>query len=932
MRWATVFAAGGVLAACTAGSNAGPFDGLPLDGDFVVGTTTPVHVARDTAGVAHIAASSLADAAFVQGYVMAHDRLPQMDVLRRFGAGTLAELYGAIDPAVIDSDLEMRVYRLAPRAQASWDAINAAGGATDLRVIALLERFTAGVNAYAGELQRGTWRLEPAIAASWDPDQFVPWSPVDSLVIAQLDAFAQWWSAPFEIDATELYQALRQTYDLATDDPAASARRGLSRDLLRFAPIGRAPTIDGFPDGASDPGARAAGRVAAAEPVRPVVPQELLDGARTLFGRGAHTGALGALGPQAFLYGDGGSATAVAVRGGRVLLAGDPRAPLSYPSAFYPTHLIVTVGDEPLDLLGVTLPGVPGILLGTNGRVAWSATTSNHDVNDVYLEQIAPCPEGSAGSCVAWIDPAGAPRAIPIETFDEDIRIGARGVIGATTHARYETTPHHGVLLPVIDRARHTIAPRAGPAALSLRTPADDALASELRALDNLARATSVADGMRVLGGATASGRSWTLIDRGQHLGWTSQAALPIRTPAAYGWDPLIHQDDLAPFFVLPGDGRGDWLDDQALAARFVPHAIGPASGYLVVSSGDPTGATFDGLPLNQGVVDGNPLYAGVHYGDGLHAAQITGDLQARAAAAAPDQINLTVAELAAVQDDPRSRLGAQLVPAILTALERLTEDGPPVDVAPYLAALPAADRMRLATARTLLAAWTFATPAGASGHSAATAIFHTWLARFTERALADELDGVGVPLARLDDNQRARVVHAMLTDPRSFITSPATQQPILCDNYPAAGPDDSCTKVILEAMVDAMTFLESPAGFGTADTSAWPWGQLHALALTSVVPGVAAPAGLPLAGDALAADRAPGSLAADGPALRWIAEADREEITVKWALPGGVIFDGRSPHARDQLDRAYLSGGYLDAPITFAQIVAAGETRWVFH
>ncbi|MEO7733687.1 MAG: penicillin acylase family protein, partial [Kofleriaceae bacterium] len=549
-----------------------------------------------------------------------------------------------------------------------------------------------------------------------------------------------------------------------------------------------------------------------------------------------------------------------------------------------------------------------------------------HDVNDLYLEQIAPCPEGS---CVAWTDPAGAARAIPIETFDEDIRIGALGVIRATTHATYETTPHHGVLLPRLDRTSHTITPRTGSAALALRTP-DDAMASELRALDNLAHATTVADGLRALGDASASGRSWMLIDRDQHLGWTSHATLPIRKPAAYVWDPLTHQDALAPFFVLPGDGRGDWLD-QTMSTRFVPHAVDPAQGYLVASSGDPVGATFDGLPLDQGVVDDNPLYVGVAYGDGLHAAQLTAGLQARAAAAPGERLAVTAAELAALQDDPRSRLGAALVPAILVALARLDEDGPPADVAPYLAALSAADRARLITARARLAAWRFDTPAAASAAAAATAIFHTWLARFTERTLADELGGIGVPLARLDDNRRARVIHAMLTDPRSFITSPASQQPILCDNYAAVGPDDSCTKVILEAMVDAMTVLESPAGFGTADTSAWSWGQLHTLALTSVVPGVTVPA-VPLAGDDLAADRAPGSLTADGPALRWIAEAAGDRITVKWALPGGVIFDSRSPHARDQLDGAYLPGTYLDAPVTFAQIVAAGETRWVFH
>ena len=94
----------------------GPFQGLPLDETFTVGVDAPVHVARDRYGVAHINARSVADAAFVQGYVMAHDRLPQMDILRRFGAGTLSELFGGLDPSVIDTDLEMRMHRMKPLA------------------------------------------------------------------------------------------------------------------------------------------------------------------------------------------------------------------------------------------------------------------------------------------------------------------------------------------------------------------------------------------------------------------------------------------------------------------------------------------------------------------------------------------------------------------------------------------------------------------------------------------------------------------------------------------------------------------------------------------------------------------------------------------------------------------------------------------------
>src|SRR4051812_48797271 len=106
-----------LVTACGEDLASGPFDGLPLDGVFDVDVGAPVHMARDRQGVAHIYAETFADAMFVQGYVTAHDRLPQMDVLRRYGAGTLAELYGQLDPAVIDSDLEMRMHRMKPLAE-----------------------------------------------------------------------------------------------------------------------------------------------------------------------------------------------------------------------------------------------------------------------------------------------------------------------------------------------------------------------------------------------------------------------------------------------------------------------------------------------------------------------------------------------------------------------------------------------------------------------------------------------------------------------------------------------------------------------------------------------------------------------------------------------------------------------------------------------
>jgi penicillin amidase len=962
MRWLGVFSALGValglLAACDDGTS-GPFDGLPLDGVFTGAVQEPVHVARDTHGVAHIVANNLADAGFVQGYVMAHDRLPQMDVLRRFGAGTLAELFGTLDPATIDADLEMRMHRMAPLAQETWAALQASSDPDDQAIVQLLQRFADGVNAYAHDLQQGSWTLDPALATSFDPARFAAWSPVDSLVIERLDAFSRSFSAPFELDATELYDKLRTTYDDAPlTSPAAAARHGISRDLLRFKPVGTEPTIPGFPDVASNTGARSgSSRPAAPAPSRPAVPQEVFDTARAFFAPELRDGPLGALGPHAFRHALAGSNTwavgAELTDGVRVMLASDQQGPLSNPMMFYPTHLQVS-GD--LDVLGLTLPGIPGVLLGTNGHVAWAAGVGEHDVNDVYLEQIAPCGGAAGGDCVPWIDPDGGAHSVAIQRFTEEIKLGTLGTITGSQLATYEIVPHHGPIIPVIDRTHHALAPRTSPAALSISYTGYQPT-FEIRARYRLAHARSVDEGVRALADALFGSADVTLIDTQQHIGWTTAAYLPVRRPAAYAWDPLTHQDGLAPFFVLPGTGDGDWLAAHPLPPQLVPHAIDPPAGYLVSANADPVGATFDGLPLNQGVVTGEPLYAGITYDAGLRAERITRLVQPFASAGAGAGAGMTLDDMAAIQRDTRSSVGEKLTPAIVAALAQLEAPGAtPPDLAPYVAALPAADRARLVTARGLLGTWTFATPPapGAPGDdSAATALFHAWMHCFIARALADELDAVQFDVWRLDEDQLVRIVHAMLTDPRSFVTSPSTQQPILCDSLAAAGPDDSCTKVILQAMVDAMTYLESPQGFGSADPRAWRWGALHRLALRPLFPepGLtlpaltdATPTGFPRAGDSFTVNRGDRgwqdldfSRLAVGPTQRFLAAATRdargrEAIVTRWTLPGGVIFDSRSPHYRDLLDGGYLDDQPFDAPYAIDDIVAAGESRWVFR
>ncbi|MDX2093112.1 MAG: penicillin acylase family protein [Kofleriaceae bacterium] len=965
------------IAACGGEDVDGPYDALPLEGDFTVGVSRVVHVARDKYGIAHIDAQTLADAAFVQGYVMAHDRLPQMDILRRYGAGTLSELFGALDPSVIDTDLEMRIHRMRPFAMQAWAQMQASTGEDDRQLVVLLQRFADGVNAYADAIRTdanpgGPWDLDPNITVSFDASRFVDWEPVDSLVLGRFQAFALSWSTPYELDLTELYNGLRETYDLASPAaPEVAARRGIAKDLMAFTPVGIEFTIPNFPNVDSETGTTSNGSEptttrtqaphAATGTKRPHVPHDVMSRARAFFSRNLHTGPFGALGPHAFMRPFAGSNNWAA--GG--LLATDQHLQLANPSLFYPTHIVVrdiivaggdddiVENDAPLDLLGVTFPGIPGIILGSNGFLAWSGTVAEHDVNDVYAETIVPCGVG-ATPCVSFRG-----TQVPVQTFTETVRVGVLGTLNPSEErtAVYELVPHHGPIIPEIDRGTHELVPRTGDTALSVAYTGHQPT-FEIRAIWNLAKATSLQDGFAALDDFTYGAQNWLMMDRSGALGWTTHANVPVRGDAAYTWNAATNPDAPAPFFVLPGDGGTEWLRDGSTAVvsmspRYIPHArdggAAPPLAYLITANADPVGATADNDPLNGPVRDGHPLYAGVSYADGLRAARIGEMLRG--------DTDRSIESMARMQHDTRSTLGAKLTPYLVSLLSTLETPTLPLDLPAYFQSLTVADRARLVQARTLLAGWTYETPTGfeagdVGNDSAATALFNAWVHFFVEGVFSDELARLpgGYDVWRLGSSMVARLVWAVIGSPQTMIASAVTGEPIVCGVIGEA--DASCGKVAMQALVAAMTHLESPAGYGTSDVARWAWGDKHRLQIQPLFPNTALDLpgpglpGFPRRGDTSVVNRADAgwndldfSQSADGPAQRFIAVAPGdtfserpERISVKWALPGGVIFDSRSSHYRDLLDDYYLPEKHFDAPYLREEIVRDGESRWVFR
>ena len=134
----------------------------------------PVEVVRDRYGIPHIFARTRPDAARAQGFVHAQDRLFQMESLRRFAFGRLAELVGS---------RALEVDRVARRMRLRWAAERDAA-ACDAGVAAVVEAYCEGVNAF---LERGPLPLELRLLRAPRPE---PWQPVDVQAPAQMFALA----------------------------------------------------------------------------------------------------------------------------------------------------------------------------------------------------------------------------------------------------------------------------------------------------------------------------------------------------------------------------------------------------------------------------------------------------------------------------------------------------------------------------------------------------------------------------------------------------------------------------------------------------------------------------------------------------------------------------------------------------------------------
>ncbi len=288
---------------------------------------SPVEVALDSFGVAHLSARSEKDLIVAEGYWVASERLWQMELMRRVGAGRLTEVFGDTALKVdrlfrtlgLDSLCRLWEEELSPQSR-QW-----------------LSWYAEGVNAYI-QACRGNLPLEFQVL-SLKPE---PWEPAHSLLIGRVMA----WTLNFSWKGDFLYWQLS---------------RRLSPRLLK----------EIWPRWSNAyPSILAADRSAGLLAFNLLAMDEAFRRLLNL----SH----GGWGSNSWVV------SGRLTRSGRPLLANDPHLELSNPPIWYALQLSCPAYSA----AGVVIPGLPGITIGRNQAIAWGFTNGMVDDCDFFLEQI----------------------------------------------------------------------------------------------------------------------------------------------------------------------------------------------------------------------------------------------------------------------------------------------------------------------------------------------------------------------------------------------------------------------------------------------------------------------------------------------------------------------------------------------------------------
>ncbi len=484
-----------------------------LEGEVSVnGLHEPVTVTSDAYGVPTISAGSRGDAIRALGYVTARDRLFQMDLLRRSAAGRLAEIFGE---AVRDNDIKRRTFGLNRVARAI-----AARLPLDQREV--LDAYAEGVNDYL--IHRSTLPFE-FLLLGYEPD---PWKIEDSLLIL-----------------LEMFHVLNGT------DEEERMKTVMTETLPSEVVAFLVPETDPYTDALLGRPASSSSAI----PVRGLAPLRKsfaqMEARRTSMVRFGKSG----LGSNAW------AVRGVKTADGRSILANDMHLDLTVPNIWYRAQLRY----EEVDLTGVAVPGIPVVVAGTNGFVAWGVTNVEGDFLDLVRLEINPANTNEYRTPEGWTR---------FTTRREVIKVkDAQDFVAEVRETIWGPVSQDDLL--------------NGPVAIRWTALDSDAVDFGQLAMD---RVRSVDEAITVMTRAGGPANNVILADRAGHIAWTYTGKIPLRR----GFDGSVS--------LSWADGRMGWSGYVSPSA--VPRIIDPPSGFIV-------SANHRMLPLTSPYVVGHSFANG---------------------------------------------------------------------------------------------------------------------------------------------------------------------------------------------------------------------------------------------------------------------------------------------------------------------------------
>jgi penicillin amidase len=506
-----------------------------LDGNIAVpGISSTVRVVRDEHGVPTIEAESLEDLFFAQGYVTAQDRLWQMDIMRRAAAGELSEVIGE---DTLEIDRQQRILGLRQAAESSEKNIPS-------KERPYFEAYARGVNAFI-VTHHDRLSLEFRLL-KYTPR---PWTVTDSLLVgARMVEDLNHYSYARALTHEQILAKLgpELTADLYVnsswrdrpptavrrmdEEPAANSGDEDDDDEEEVEPEGGSRLISATPSAQLPQGLKptfspaADGTAKAApypNPLHQLEEDTFRPGSNDWVVSGQHTVT------------------------GKPLLSNDMHLNHQMPNLWYEAHLRTTSATPSFDVAGVTLPGIPFVIVGHNQRIGWGFTNVGPTVEDDFVEEFNP--QGQYKTPGGWIEARQRQETIHVKAKPDVV-------------LEVVTTRHGPIITDLIPGETRKVA---------LRWTLQD---GEGLVFFDVNTAQNWNEFRKAFSTFGAPGQNVMYADIDGHIGYQSTGRIPIRA-AGDGSLPVDGSDD-------KHEWKG-WIPFDEM-----PHVYDPPSGILATANG----------------------------------------------------------------------------------------------------------------------------------------------------------------------------------------------------------------------------------------------------------------------------------------------------------------------------------------------------------